>query len=325
MASEGVEGRIESKSANLTRRAASTEHAVEAKAEATERVVEARAEATEHAVEAKANTALSVRPRLARAADLVRGVVRQQSAEQVSLAASGAAFWLIISAFPTAVAVVSLFGLIVPPAKVANDLGTLARAAPSSLGSLITDQLRQVAASDRQRLSVGLAISLVTAAWSASAGVYNLDRAVRYSFGLPRSRYLRARARALSGAAALVVVLGALALSASVVGARAPAGVVAGAGIPVAFVAFTAGTTTMYRLAVGSVVPIRRLLPGAVAAAVAAVTALTAFAIYLAVSTRFTALYGAFAGLVIGMVGMYLAVYAVLLGAVLDARLDKLP
>ena len=51
---------------------------------------------------------------------LARAVMREQAQEQVGLAASGAAFWLIISAFPTAIAAVSVFGLVVSPGDVAR-------------------------------------------------------------------------------------------------------------------------------------------------------------------------------------------------------------
>ena len=87
--------------------------------------------------------------------------------------------------------------------------------------------------------------------------------------------------------------------------------------------ALTAGIVTMYLFSVGRAVPVRRLLPGAVFAATAVVVSLALFTAYLGLSTRFAAVYGTFAGLVIGMVGLYLAVYAVLLGAVINARLNR--
>jgi membrane protein len=282
-----------------------------------------RADAEEQEVEHDVQALFGRHPRASRLGSLVRAVQRQQSAEQVGLAASGAAFWLVIAAFPTGAAVVSLFGLVVSPAQVANDLGSLTRATPSSLGSLISEQLRRVAAADRAGLSIGFAVSMVVAVWSASAGVYNLDRAIRYSFSLPGQRYVEARSRALAGAFAVVVLLGALALGASLLGGRAPAVVLAVVGVPIALGGLTIGIATMYRFSIGTAVQIRQLLPGAACAAVAAVVSLAVFTAYLGVSTRYVAAYGAFAGLVIGMVGLYIAVYAVLLGAVLNARLRK--
>jgi uncharacterized BrkB/YihY/UPF0761 family membrane protein len=47
-------------------------------------------------------------------------VLRDQSAERISLAAAGAAFWLVISALPTGIAVVSVYGLFVSPGRVAS-------------------------------------------------------------------------------------------------------------------------------------------------------------------------------------------------------------
>jgi membrane protein len=248
---------------------------------------------------------------------------RAQSQEELGLAAAGAAFWLVISAFPTGIAVVSLFGLVVSPSAVADDLGALADAAPSSLGSLITEQLQRVASADRAGVSIGLVISVALAVWSASAGVYHLDRAIRYSFGLPHQRYVEARGRALAGAFAVVVVLGALALGGAAVGAHTSAAVLALIGVPLGLLALTLGIAGLYRLSVGPTVGLRQLLPGAGAAAVAVVASLVAFAVYVGLSSRFTAVYGAFAGVVIGMLGLYFAAYAVLLGAVLDAQLAR--
>ena len=273
--------------------------------------------------EQDAQAVLARHPRIARLATLARAVQREQSAQQVGLAASGAAFWLVISAFPTGIAVVSLFGLVVSPEKVAEDLGSLARAAPSSLGTLITEQLRRVAAADRAGVTTELAVSVVLAVWSASAGMYNLDRAIRYSFGLPPQRYVEIRARALVGALAAVVVLGSLALGGALVGTRVPPIAIALVGVPLLLVALTLGVGILYRFAIGPDVRLRQLLPGAAFAALAVVVSLAAFAAYLALSRTFAAVYGAFAGAVIGMLGLYFAVYAILLGAVLNAELNR--
>ena len=258
-----------------------------------------------------------------RLAGLARAVVQAQSQEQVGLAASGAAFWLVISAFPTGIAVVSLFGLVVSPSKVAEDLGALAQAAPASLGSIITEQLQRVASADRAGVSIGLVISIALAVWSASAGVYNLDRAIRDSFELPHQGYVEARGRAVGAAFAVVVVLGSLALGGAVLGAHTSATGLALVGVSLGLVALTLGIAGLYRLSVGSTVRWRQLLPGAATAAVAVVVALAAFTVYVGLSKRFTAVYGAFAGVVIGMIALYLAAYAILLGAVLDAQLAK--
>src|SRR3954451_7979583 len=145
-------------------------------------------------------TGMKPRARVASAVRLIRGVMREQSTEREGLAASGASFWLVIAALPTAIAAVSLFGLVVSPDRVVDALGDLASAGPGSTGALLTEQLRRVASNGNTGLSFGLAVSLILAVWSASAGVYNLDRAIRISYGLPPQRYVEARGRALVGA-----------------------------------------------------------------------------------------------------------------------------
>jgi membrane protein len=260
-------------------------------------------------------------PRISGVLRIVRAVLHEQSVETVGLAASGATFWLVISAFPTAIAAVSLFGLVVSPDRVATDLGNLASGAPASLGSMVTEQLRRVAASDHARLSLGLAASVLFAIWSGSAGVYNLNRAIRVAYGLPPQRYLEARGRALAGALAIVILIGVGAIAISAVVGHFPATLVLGAAVPFVLVVIAAAAAGLYRFSVGQSVRGRELLPGAMASSVGVVAVLAGFSTYVASSTHYTAVYGVFAGAVIGMVGLYLAVFVVLLGAVLNVQL----
>lgn len=268
-----------------------------------------------------AGKALTGHPQLSRAIGVVRAVAREQSKEQVGLAASGAAFWLVISIFPTAIAAISLFGLVVSPERVAADLGNLAHGAPSSLSSLVTAQLRRVAASDHAGLSAGLAVSILLAIWSASAGVYNLDRAIRLAYGLAPQRYAEARARALLGAVVIVLAIGAGALGMSFVVSRTPGAAVVIYGVPALLVGIAAGVTVLYRFSVGPKVKVWALLPGALLSSVGVVAVIAGFGTYVAWSKHYTAVYGVFAGAVIGMVATYLAVYVVLLGAVFNTEL----
>jgi membrane protein len=268
-----------------------------------------------------ADWALVGRPRTSRAVAVIRGVVREQGVERVGLAASGAAFWLVISVFPTAIAAISLFGLVVSPQRVAADLGSLATGAPSSLSSLVTAQLRRVAASDHAGLTIGLAISVLFAIWSASAGVYNLDRAIRVAYGLEPQTYLEARVRAFVGAIVVVLALGVGALGISFVVSRSPGPLLVIFGIPALLIGMTAAVAMLYWFSVGGRIKVWSLLPGALASSVGVVALVSGFGSYVAGSKRYTAVYGVFAGAVIAMLATYLAVYVVLLGAVLNSQI----
>ena len=255
---------------------------------------------------------------------LFRAVMREQAEEQVGLAASGAAFWLVIAAFPAAIAAVNLFGLVVSPDDVAERVGGLVRAGPSSMGSTLASQLEKVAATSHVGLTTGLVVSLVLAIWSASGGVYNLERAIRAAYGLPPERYMEARGRAFVGAFVTVIALGAFAfISAAVAGAAAhvPAVIVVIVGIPLLLLLGASLIVGLYRFSVARPVGLRALLPGALASSAGLGFVALGFDVYLKFSTRFTAVYGALAGAVIAMIATYLAVYVVLLGAVLNVQL----
>lgn len=263
--------------------------------------------------------------RIRRGRALLREVVREQSKEQVGLAASGAAFWLVITVLPTAIAAVSVYGLVVSPERVAKDLSGLANNGPQSLGATLAEQLQKVAAANRTGLTAGLVVSTVVALWSASAGIYNLDRAIRATYGLPPQAYVRARGRALVGAGIIVLSLGLVGLlttSASVVIDYLPAFLAVVVAVPVILAVVAVVIAGLYRFSVGRSLSLRALLPGALAASVGSGAVVTAFAVFLRFSTRYTAVYGALAGTVVGMIGTYLGVYVVLLGAVLNVELD---
>lgn len=278
------------------------------------------------AVERSADSTLTRHPTWARIVDVGHRVAAEQASEQVGLAASGAAFWVVISSFPTAIAAISLFGLVVSPQQVAGELGGLARAGPSSLGSTVTDQLSRVAATDHTGLSVGLAVSLILAFWSASAGVYNVDRAVRTAYGLPRQSYVDARWRAFLGSIVVVLVVGLIGFAVAEVSAisghaHVPAAVVAAIGLPTLLVAMIVMAAALYRFSVGEGAAIKAMLPGALTSAFGVVIVAAALAGYVHVSSHYTAVYGALAGAVIAMIGTYLAVFVVLIGAVLNVQL----
>lgn len=262
--------------------------------------------------------------RLSKVARVGRAVLREQAAERVGLAASGAAFWLVISALPAVVAAVSLYGLVVSPRRVATDLGHLANGVPGSIGPLLGDQLRRVAATDHAHLSAGLVLSLVLAVWSASAGFYQLDRAIRVAYGLAPQGYLDVRWRTLLGTLATVVLLGVAALLTPLVVGRSSV-LLDVAGVAAAIVVPTAGVAALYRYAVSTPVGLRALLPGALLSAAGIVLVTTGFGAYVSSSTHYSAVYGTFAGAVIGMLAVYLIVYVVLLGAVLNAQLAADP
>jgi membrane protein len=276
------------------------------------------------AVDQRAAATLARHPRTGSLIGLIGRIAHEQSQERVGLAASGAAFWFVITIFPAAIAAVSIFGLVVSPEAVAKDLSTLASSGPDSLGANLSQQLHRIATASRAGLSVGLAVSVAAAVWTSSAGVYNLARAIRLAYGLGPDSYVRARLRALVGAVGVVVALGLAAVISGAVSsllASVPAVVVGVVGIPLLLAVVAAVIGGAYRFSLDDPTSVRTLVPGAVFSSVVLLLVGTGFAVYAASSTHYTAVYGALAGVAVVMIAAYLATYVVLIGAVLNVQI----
>jgi membrane protein len=275
-------------------------------------------------VKERLDSSLDEHPRLSRLIRLIRKTISEQSSQQLGLAASGAAFWLVISLLPLASAVISIFGLILSPHEVSRDVESLVRLVPGSLGKTISTQLLKVASSDPTGVSLGLAASLLLTLWSVSAGVYNLDRAIRTAYCLRRMTYIRARTRAFVGGFAGVLLFGIIAMSAGTASFSfkdVSHGLNILWGVPAFLIVIWGTICGLYRFSIGTRVGFRHLFPGAAVSVVVIVVLVSAFGLYLHFSTHYVVIYGFLAGVVIAMVATYLITYVILLGAVLNTQI----
>src|SRR5512144_300365 len=84
----------------------------------------------------------------------------ESKVDQVPLLAAGVAFYSFLSLFPAMIAAVTVYGLVADPQTVARQAEAISNALPSSAASLITDQMKQIAAQPQQSLGLGLLIAL---------------------------------------------------------------------------------------------------------------------------------------------------------------------
>jgi membrane protein len=84
---------------------------------------------------------------------------------------AGVVFYGLLALFPAITALVSLYGLFAKPATINDHLTFLSQVTPATVMGLIEDQIGRVAAKGDVKLSVGFAIGLAIAVWSANAGM----------------------------------------------------------------------------------------------------------------------------------------------------------
>ena len=253
---------------------------------------------------------------------------KQASAQQAPLLAAGVAFYTFLSLFPALIAGVLTYGIVASPETVRRQSAELTDALPADAASLVTGQLDSLVSTSNGSLGLGLVIAVVLAIYSASGGVGNLVTAVNAMYGIrDRRNFIQKKLVALALTAGaivfLVVVVGLVAAAPAVFDAI---DIVPGTRIllelgrwVLLLAALVVAMGVLFRVA-----PDRSDAPSLVTKGV-----LVASGLWLVVSIGFSTYvdnfgsygktYGALAGVVVLLLWLWIGMYAVLLGATVEA------
>ena len=246
---------------------------------------------------------------------------KQASAQQAPLLAAGVAFYAFLSLFPAMIAAVLMYGLVASPETVQRQSDQIADALPADAASLVTGQLQSLTSTSSGSLGSGLVIAIVLAIYGASSGVGNLVVAINQMFGESAGRNF-VKKKAL----ALVLTLGAIVFLAVVVTLVAVLPAVLHSSLfgVLRWVALVAAIT----LAIGvlfRVAPQRSREPGplfsrgVIVASLLWITVSVGFSVYVDNFGRYAKTYGALAGVVVLLLWLWIGIFAVLLGATVEA------
>lgn len=204
---------------------------------------------------------------------------------------------------------------------------------PPSGREVFSSQLRQIVDSPRAGLGIGLVVSFVTLIWSASAGVLALIKAVNVAYDTPETRpWWKLRGTALgltagilpAGIVLLVVVAVVPALLAFFGVDQQKEAILNAARWPVLALAVFGALTFLYRIAPArKAPPIRWLAPGALLATVLWLALSGGFSFYVQNFGSYSETYGTLGGVIVLLFWFYLSSFVVLLGAELDAEIER--
>jgi membrane protein len=260
--------------------------------------------------------------------------VRGFTEDDISDRAATLTYYAIMSVFPGLLVLISVFGLVGGPASEFNDL--IGQVVPGQAGEILTNAVNQVNAAGAVA-SVAAIAGLVVALWSASGYVAAFIRAANAMYGVPEGRPI---AKRLALRLALTVVMGLLLLvSLAIVlltgGVAERLGQALGIG---------QGTVTAWDIAKWPVLVIllgviigvlywfspnarrgrfRWVTPGSLTAVVAWLVLSAAFGLYLATLASYQRTYGAISSVIVFLIWLWLSNLAILLGAELDAELER--
>ena len=257
---------------------------------------------------------------------------KEAKADQVPLLAAGVAFYAFLAIFPALIAVVTIYGLFADPSTIANQLNSLTTALPEEARRVIIDQVATLSAR-RQTLGIGLILSILIALWSASAGMSNLLTAINIAYDEEEKRgFVKKRLMSLGLTLAaivfMVIILGLVAvlppLLKAVFGTGALRWVLQVIGWLIMVVLVAAALAILYRLGPDRDAPrMKWVSVGAVVATLIWLVASIGFSIYAATFGNYAKTYGVFAGIVVLLFWLWLTMYAILLGAEINAETEQ--
>ena len=258
--------------------------------------------------------------------------------DRVSLSAGSLAYHWFLALFPAVIAVLGFLSLLHVGAHQVDSLThAINKALPSGVASVFTDAVKSATARDSSPV-LAIVIGVAIAIWSASGGMSALQQALDVAYDVPVDRkFLARRVRAVPLMAA-TLVLGVSGACLIVLGAPLGAGIEGH--VLLHGVAFTViWTTARWALTLILVSGLfsffyyagpnrpdakwRWATPGGTLATVVFVLASLAFSYYVTKFGSYGKTYGTFAGVAILIFWLYLTGLAVLVGAEINAELER--
>jgi membrane protein len=265
--------------------------------------------------------------------DIAARTFAEAKSDHVPTLAAGVAFFALLALVPAMVAFVSLYGLLADPTDVARHVGDLLGAAPSEVQDLVTNQLEAVTSEASGSIGFGLIGGVLVALWSASAGMKHVIEALNAAYDEEEGRgFVRQRGLALLFTIGAVLFMVAAVVVLTVVPAvleGSPLGPAAETAINVArwpalALAFAVGLAVLYRFGPSrDDARWRWVTPGAGLATVLWILASAGFSFYVARFGSYNETYGSLGGVVVAMLWLFLTAYVVLMGAELDAEMER--
>ena len=253
---------------------------------------------------------------------------KQASSRQAPLLAAGVAFYAFLSLFPAMIAAVMTYGLVASPETVAKQSADVTEALPADAASVVTGQMDALIKTSSDSLGIGLGIALVLAIYGAAGGIGNLITAINAMFGLAETRGFIKRKLL-----ALVLTLGAIIFVLLVVTLVAVAPAVLDEidivpGVRAVFeacrwilllAAVTVAIGVLFRLAPNRSPRAPLISKGVLVATALWLLVSVGFSLYVDNFGSYGKTYGALAGVVVLLLWLWVGVYAILLGACVEA------
>lgn len=264
---------------------------------------------------------------------ILKGTFQAFSDDRTLAVAAGTTFYGLLALFPAIASFVSIYGIFADSGRLAGQLDNLGSVMPGGAVEVIREQLSRITSQGGAALTGAFVIGLLTSVWSANAGIKAIFDALNVAYGVKERRsFFRLNAVALSFTVCFLAVTALAVFLLAAVGPlleRFGSSDVASWAIaigrwPLLFALLTLAIALLYRFGPSPQDgPWRWLTPGSIFAALAWAIVSSAFSYYAANFGSYNKTYGSLGAAIGLMTWMWLSITVILLGAELNAQIDK--
>ncbi|MEX2639299.1 MAG: YihY/virulence factor BrkB family protein [Balneolales bacterium] len=264
--------------------------------------------------------------------DIGSRVTGELTSDHISIVSAGVAFYFFLALFPALLALISIYGLIVDPAEVEQQMNQIAGILPDQASQMISGILQDVAGQAEQTLGWSLGLSVLVSLWSAHQGTSAVFEGVNIAYNeIDERGFFKQKALTLlftlagiiAGilCAALVVVFPVLVGNLNLPSVMQS--LILWLRWPFLALIVIGGLGLVYKKAPDrDNPPFSWVSPGAVTATVLWLTGSLLFSFYINNFGNYEATYGSFAAVVILMLWFYLTAFIILLGAEINSEME---
>jgi membrane protein len=251
----------------------------------------------------------------------------------IFLAAGGVTYAVLVALFPGLAALIALYGLVMDPGQIEQNISGLATVLPEESRRLLFTEIHQLVTASNGKLGIAAGVGLLLALWSASRGMSGMITALDIAYGqVERRSFFKFNGLAIL--LTLLMIIGGIVTVALV--AVLPA-VVQFIGIssllkwlllltewPLLGVFVMLGLAVLYRFGPDrTAAQWKWVSPGALAATLLWILGSIAFSVYVSNFASYDKTYGSLGGVVVLLTWLYLSAFAVLFGAVINAQSER--
>jgi membrane protein len=265
--------------------------------------------------------------------DVLRRSWQEVSDNNIFLISGGVTYSILLALFPALAALVSIYGLLLDPGQIEQQVDALGGVLPEQSRQMLTQELHQLTSSSNSALSFGAVIALLFALWTASRGMSGMISALDIAYEQKESRsFFRFNLVALVltigliiGGIVAIALVGVLPAAVQLIGLGSTTKwILLIVEWPLLIVLMMVGLAVLYRYGPDRREPQWRWAsPGAITATVLWIVASIAFTAYVANFGSYDKTYGSLGGVVVLLTWLYLSAFVVLLGAVINAQAEE--